>query len=118
MRRLDPILTGPLRLAYMAASAAAKSSEAVLAGGIAATPKLAVTVIGVPSTARTIRPAKRHPDPLCHLGTAREIGPGQDEDELLPAPASSEVDVPDGLLQKHGELAQDAVAARDGRGGR
>ena len=50
------------------------------------------------------------PDPLGELGPAGDVGARQDEDELLPAPAPSEVDVPDGLLQKHGELTQDCVA--------
>src|SRR2546428_13985709 len=44
----------PVRLAsYMAASAAAKSCEAVWAGGTAATPAPAVTATGDPAPART-----------------------------------------------------------------
>src|SRR6266566_3081798 len=108
-RRLDPVLAGPFCLVH---GRIGRREE--LGGGLRWGDR------GDPEAGRDgdrgavdgeDGPAgEGHPDPLGELGPARDVSARQDEDELLPAPAPSEVDVPDGLLEKDGELTQDCVA--------
>src|SRR5919108_2073392 len=57
-------------------------------------------------------PGEGRADPLRHLRTTAQIGPREDEEELLPAPASREVDAAEGCLEHGRELTQDGVAGR------
>src|SRR5437588_7001095 len=54
-------------------------------------------------------PGEREADPLGNLGATREIRAREDEEELLPAPATRKVDVAQRLLEQRGEVAQDGI---------
>ena len=51
-------------------------------------------------------------DPFGELRRAVEVGSGQQEHELLPAPAADGVDVAASFLERPGELAENDVAGR------
>ena len=75
-----------------------------------ATPKLQVTVTTSPSRPRNERSARAVRTRSARLAPPAASVPGQEEQELLAAPAAGEVGVADGRAQDGGELAEDVVA--------
>src|SRR6266540_5379097 len=107
--RLDPILAGPLGLVHRGVGGREElggSRRSRCRGDAEA------------RSHGDRRPVRRKDDPagerdadaLRDLRSAVEIGAREDEEELLAAPPTGEVDVAERLLQEDGELTEDGVA--------
>ena len=71
-----------------------------------------MTWMRVPSGARIVRSSSARAGALGQAGGALEVGAGQDDRELLAAPAGGHVDLAHALAQRLGELDEHAVADR------
>src|SRR5438876_5626230 len=110
-RCLDPVLPGPFRLVH-GRIRCCKELGGHLRGRNGGHPEAGADRDRAAVHREQGPAAEQAADALGQLGPAFEIGPRQDENELLPTPAAGEVDVPDGLLEECGELSEDRVAGR------
>jgi len=96
-RRLDPVLAGPLGLVH-GRIGSRKELQSRPGRGSRGDPEAGRHRNRGAVHGQNDLAGEAHPDPFGQLGATREIGSGEDEDELLPTPAPGEVDVSDRLL--------------------